>query len=58
MSVLHLHLSDEPAARVESKVYPELTAHLGSQVYTQQQMTELIAYAKQVRVVLIGYITL
>merc|ERR1711971_1314557 len=53
MNVLHLHLSDEPAVRLESKTYPSLTAHLGDQVYTQEQMTGLVAYAKQraVRVV-------
>jgi len=46
MSVLHLHLSDEPAARLESKAFPELTAHLGEQFYTQKDMKEFVSYSK------------
>ena len=53
MNVLHLHLTDEPAVRFESKVYPELTAGLGQAFYTQDQLASLVAYAKSrgVRVV-------
>ena len=47
MNVLHMHLTDEPAARFESKVYPELTAHLPpGTFYTQADLKALIAYAK------------
>ena len=53
INVLHLHLTDEPAVRFESKVYPELTAGLGQAFYTQDQLASLVAYAKSrgVRVV-------
>ena len=54
MNVLHLHLSDEPAMRLESKLFPELTAALppGS-FYTPDDMRSFVAYAAQrgVRVV-------
>lgn len=47
MNVLHLHLSDEPACRFESKEFPELTKDLRSGTfYTQEDLTSLIAYAK------------
>jgi len=48
MSVLHLHLSDEPGARLESSVFPELTAHLPEAAkYTQTDMKAFVQYAKQ-----------
>eukprot|EP00656_Telonema_subtile_P057455 TRINITY_DN9455_c0_g1_i2.p1 TRINITY_DN9455_c0_g1~~TRINITY_DN9455_c0_g1_i2.p1 ORF type:complete len:322 (-),score=94.50 TRINITY_DN9455_c0_g1_i2:142-1107(-) len=47
MNVLHLHLSDEPAVRFESKLYPELTAGLNGAFYTQEELQALVAYAKQ-----------
>ncbi|EHH68732.1 beta-N-acetylhexosaminidase [Gluconobacter morbifer] len=47
LNVLHLHLSDGTGFRVESHVLPELTAK-GShgQYYTQAQMRDLVAYAR------------
>jgi hexosaminidase len=47
MNVLHWHLSDNQGFRAESKVYPLLTG-TGSNglYYTQQQMREVIAYAR------------
>ncbi|HEX7324049.1 MAG TPA: family 20 glycosylhydrolase [Rhodanobacteraceae bacterium] len=46
MNVLHLHLSDNQGFRIQSKVFPELTAE-GSdgQFYTQAQMRAIIRYA-------------
>lgn len=46
MNVLHLHLSDNQGFRIQSKVYPELTAQ-GSrgQFFTQAQMKAIIRYA-------------
>lgn len=46
MNVLHLHLSDNQGFRIQSKVYPELTAE-GSrgQYFTQAQMKAIIRYA-------------
>lgn len=47
MNVLHLHLSDDQSFRVESKKFPELTAKSShGQFYTQAQMKELVAYAR------------
>ena len=47
MNVLHLHLSDEPAIRMESKLYPELTSSLPSDsFYSQLDLKKLIEYAK------------
>ena len=46
MNVLHLHLTDEPACRLESTTFPELTANLGSAFYTQSDMASLIKYAQ------------
>jgi hexosaminidase len=51
---LHLHLSDDQGWRLEIKSWPNLTAHgattsVGGKdggYYTQQQYTELIAYAR------------
>jgi hexosaminidase len=47
MDVLHLHLSDDQSFRVESKKFPELTEK-GShgQFYTQEQIKDLVAYAR------------
>uniref|UniRef100_A0A7S0FD30 Beta-hexosaminidase n=1 Tax=Pyrodinium bahamense TaxID=73915 RepID=A0A7S0FD30_9DINO len=50
LNVLHLHASDHCRFGVESKLYPELTASLVGQMggfYTQADIKELIAYAKQ-----------
>ncbi len=53
LDVLHLHLSDNEGFRVESKLYPKLTAENGGQFYTQGQVRDLVAYAAErgVRVV-------
>ncbi len=47
LNVLHLHLTDDQGFRIESKKHPKLH-ELGSDghYYTQSQMTELIAYAR------------
>jgi hexosaminidase len=47
LNVLHWHLSDDQGFRVESKKFPKLH-RLGSngQFYTQDQVRELIAYAR------------
>ncbi|CAN7452641.1 beta-N-acetylhexosaminidase [Phenylobacterium sp. LjRoot164] len=54
LNVLHLHLSDNEAFRVESRRYPRLHEVAGhGQFYTQAQIRELVAYAadRGVRVV-------
>jgi hexosaminidase len=54
LNVLHLHLSDDQGFRVESKRCPKLTGLASDGLfYTQGQMRELIAYARDrgVRVV-------
>ncbi|AEU36565.1 beta-N-acetylhexosaminidase [Granulicella mallensis] len=54
LNVLHLHLSDDEGFRVESKRRPRLTELASDGLfYTQDQMRELIAYARDrgVRVV-------
>lgn len=54
LNVLHLHLSDNEAFRVESRRYPRLHEVAGhGQFYTQGQIRDLIAYAadRGVRVV-------
>ncbi|WP_374533276.1 beta-N-acetylhexosaminidase [Phenylobacterium sp.] len=46
LNVLHLHLSDNEAFRVESRRYPRLHEVAGhGQFYTQAEITDLIAYA-------------
>ena len=47
LSVLHLHLSDNEGFRVESRLYPKLTAETGGQFYTQGQIRDLVAYAAE-----------
>ena len=54
MNVLHLHLSDDQGWRIEIKSWPNLTEHGGSTAingdpggfYTQDQYTEIVAYAQ------------
>ena len=48
MNVFHLHFSEDQAFRVESKVFPKLTA-LGAEgdFYKQEDVKEIIAYASQ-----------
>jgi hexosaminidase len=47
LNVLHLHLADDQGFRIESRKFPKLQ-EMGSDghYYTQAQMTELIAYAR------------
>jgi hexosaminidase len=56
LNMLHLHLTDDQGWRLEIKKYPELTtvgAHFatrfggGGGFYTQQEMRDLIAYARE-----------
>jgi len=54
LNVLHLHLSDEPAFRMESTLFPELNADIPDKsYYTQSEMRDFISYARDrgVRVV-------
>ncbi|PJJ47987.1 beta-N-acetylhexosaminidase [Hymenobacter chitinivorans] len=46
LNVLHWHLSDDQAFRVESKVLPRLH-QVGGQFYTQAQVREVVRYAAQ-----------
>jgi hexosaminidase len=47
-NVLHLHLSDDQAFRVESRRYPKLTtANADGHFYTQAQVRALVAYAAE-----------
>ncbi|TGE22346.1 beta-hexosaminidase [Hymenobacter aquaticus] len=46
LNVLHWHLSDDQAFRVESKVLPRLH-QVGGQYYTQAQVREIVRYAAQ-----------
>jgi hexosaminidase len=45
MNILHLHLSDDQAFRLESKHFPLL--HDSYQFYSQTDMRDLIEYARQ-----------
>jgi hexosaminidase len=46
LNVLHLHLSDDQAFRVESRRYPRLTAtNADCEFYTQAQIRAIVAYA-------------
>ncbi|MBF0861623.1 family 20 glycosylhydrolase [Gluconobacter kanchanaburiensis] len=46
LNVLHWHLSDGAAFRVESRIYPQLqTKAPAGQYYTQAQIREVVAYA-------------
>ncbi len=48
LNVLHLHLTDDQGFRVESKKYPKLQeAGSQGQFYTQAQIVELVAYARE-----------
>jgi hexosaminidase len=48
MNVLHWHLSENQAFRVESKKFPKLTG-MGSEgkFYTQDEVREIVAYARE-----------
>lgn len=45
-NVLHLHFSDFPAFRIESKQFPSLIARLGNQSYSQEEIRHLIEYGR------------
>ncbi len=46
-NVFHWHLSDDQGFRAESKRFPKLTGMgSGGQFYTQEQMREVVAYAR------------
>ena len=45
MNVLHLHLSDDQGWRIESKKFPQLQG-VNDQYYTQDQLRDLVAYAR------------
>ena len=46
LNVLHLHLSDDQAFRVESRLFPRLhQAGSGGNYYTQADIREIVAYA-------------
>ena len=47
LNVFHWHLSDDQGFRAESKKFPKLTeAGSGGEFYTQDQMREVVAYAR------------
>lgn len=47
MNVLHLHLTDDEGFRIESKSFPKLhTEGSGGRFYTQEQMKDIIGYAR------------
>ncbi|KAF1712128.1 beta-N-acetylhexosaminidase [Pseudoxanthomonas kalamensis DSM 18571] len=45
LNVLHLHLSDNEAFRIQSLQYPKLTEATNGDFYTQGQIRDLVAYA-------------
>ncbi len=48
MNVLHLHLTDDQGFRIESRKYPKLhQMGSGGQYYTQEQMREIVQYARE-----------
>lgn len=48
LNVLHLHLSDDQAFRVESRLFPRLhTEGSGGNYYTQDDVREIVAYAAE-----------
>lgn len=48
LNVLHLHLTDDQGWRFESKAFPKLHLIGGKDgYYTQQQLTDLVRYAKE-----------
>ncbi len=47
LNVFHWHLSDDQGFRAESRKFPKLTSvGSGGQFYTQEQMREVVAYAR------------
>lgn len=47
LNVLHLHLSDNEAFRVESRRYPRLTSSTHGDYYLQSDMRSLVSYAAE-----------
>lgn len=45
LNVLHLHLSDNEAFRVESRLYPKLHEGSSPEFYSQVEIRELVSYA-------------
>ncbi len=57
-NVFHLHLTDNPGWRLESKIYPELqskdaTSRKPGKFYTQQEFKDLVEYCQQRHIILI-----
>jgi len=57
-NVFHWHLTDNPGWRLESKLYPELTADKAlfrkkGKFYTQEDFKEILAYCKERHITLI-----
>lgn len=57
INMLHLHLTDNPGWRIESKVYPSLTDSIGfwptrqpGKFYTLQELKELVNYCAKLNV--------
>lgn len=57
LNMLHLHLTDDPAWRIESKTHPELTSSVGfwptrqpGKYYTQAELKDLTAYCAALNV--------
>lgn len=46
MNVLHIHLTDEPAFRLEIPEFPELTKDLDDGFYSADDISDLVKYAK------------
>ncbi|OEE70248.1 beta-N-acetylhexosaminidase [Enterovibrio norvegicus FF-33] len=47
LNVLHWHLTDDQGWRIESKAYPLLQeTSLGGQFYTQEELKDVVAYAR------------
>lgn len=48
LNVLHLHLADDQAWRIEIKAFPKLHQHsANNQYYTQAQISDIVTYADQ-----------
>ena len=57
-NVFHLHLTDNPGWRLESKIYPELqsdraTTRQKGNFYTQQDYKEILAFCKELKILVI-----
>lgn len=58
MNVFHLHLTDNPGWRLESKIYPQLNSpesmsRWAGQYYTQEEFIDLVNYCSQRNITLI-----